>query len=166
MGPNFREKKGKSQMPDSRCRKTWGRGGEKSGLSGRGAPISPSTEDCLCPLRRTDLGSFSKTLDFYKTLFLGKRKDLKDPKNGCHPFPADSSSCQTSLRPGEGPQAGSRGSRSHWAMERPQFQIPGLISNNPGDFSKTHTISLGLHFVISTRGHTPSACCMGLEPCD
>lgn len=44
--------------------------------------------------------------------------------------------------------------------------IPGLISNNPGAFSKTHTISLSLHFVISTRGHTPSACCMGLEPCD
>lgn len=123
---------------------------------GKGAPISPSTEDCLCPFRRMDLGSFSNNLDFYKTLFLGEKKDLKGPENGGHPFPADSSSSlsweqrqQVPLDNGE-----------------TTVPIPGLISNNPGDFSKTHTISLSLHFVISTRGHTPSACCMGLEPCD
>lgn len=64
------------------------------------------------------------------------------------------------LRPGEEPQALKRSSTSPGITESPQSKLH-LIINNPGDFRKIHTISLSLHFAISTVGHSPSGCCMG-----
>lgn len=52
---------------------------------------------------------------------------------------------------------------SYWRTEGPQ-SLPHLISNRPGDFRKTQTVSPGLPFVLSTTGHTLSACCAGWEP--